>query len=101
MPIWSRQWPFLDYSVQASPLDGGVYGLWKDNELIYIGASSEGGSLRACLVERFSEFPYPEVDHYSWEVSDDPKKRMAQVLEQHQRTYGRSPKLNSQLSGDS
>ncbi len=83
MPIWSRRWPLLDYTVEAAPTDAGVYGLWKDGELIYIGASGPDGSIRESLLAhrlgRHGE-PSRSADHYSWEVANDPKKRAQEVL---------------------
>ncbi len=98
LPLWSRQWPFLDYTVEAAPLDSGVYGLWKDGDIIYIGASDPGASIRARLLEHLKvcdgvTFPHP--DHYSWEVAKDPQQRKAELLVQYQRLHGRLPQLNA------
>ena len=98
MPIWSRRWPFLDYTVDAAPLDAGVYALWKDEELVYIGASNgDNSSIRARLKEHLSgtHGDYTRsADHYSWEVAADPRKREMEVLEQFRRKHGRLPRFN-------
>lgn len=97
MPIWSRKWPFLEYSVKAAPLDQGVFGLWRDNELLFIGSTNRPHSLRMCLLEHFNGQHGEEsrtADHYSWEVAENPDKRKTEVLSDYQRANGRLPKLN-------
>jgi hypothetical protein len=101
LPLWSRKWPFLDYSVAAAPLDAGVYALWKVGEIIYIGASGveARNSIRTRLLEHLKvcdgvTFPLP--DHYSWEVANDPQQRKAELLVEYQRLHGgRLPQLNA------
>ena len=97
MPLWTRKWPFVDYSVEAAPLDPGVYGLWKDGELIYIG-SSDGpeSSIRSRLTEHLRAGMDRRPDHYSWEVAADPAKRRAESLEQFRSLHKRLPRLNSE-----
>jgi hypothetical protein len=94
MPVWSRQWPFLDYTIEAAPLNQGVYGLWQAGELIFVGATDDRTSLRQCLQEHSKTEPRLALDHYSWEVSDDPQTRKLEVLEQFHSRYGRLPRLN-------
>lgn len=98
MPLWTRKWPFLGYSVEAAPMDRGVYALWKDGELIFVGSSdAPGTSIRSHLVHHFSEASRVDAtspDHYSWEVADDPPKRKAEVLAQYEALYGRPPSWN-------
>ncbi len=101
MPLWSRRWPFLDYTIEAAPLDPGVYALWKDGEIIYIGASAAGAgnTIRARLLKHLKvcdgvNLPLP--DHYSWEVANDPQQRKSELLVQFQRLHGgRLPQLNA------
>jgi hypothetical protein len=97
LPLWTRKWPFVDYSVEASPLDAGVYALWKDGELIYIGSSNgPGSSIRSCLMERLRAGMEPRPDHYSWEVAADPHRRKAESLEQFRTLHRRLPRLNGE-----
>jgi hypothetical protein len=95
MPVWSRQWPFLPYTIEAAPLNQGVYGLWQAGELIFVGATDDSTSLRQCLKEHSQSEPRLALDHYSWEVSDDPQTRKLEVLAQFQSRYGRLPRLNT------
>jgi hypothetical protein len=98
MPLWSRKWPFLGYTIESAPLDAGVYGLWQEGELIYIGASDgTTSSLRSRLLEHFAELGKagtPSPDHYSWELSDNPHARQQEVLRQFVDKYGQMPKFN-------
>lgn len=98
MPLWSRQWPFLAYSVEAAPLDAGVYALWRDGQLIYIGCSQgSANSIRSCLLEHFAQSADQSdsaPDHYSWEVADDPQKRKSEMLARYQHLHGRPPLMN-------
>ena len=98
MPLWSRRWPFVAYSVEAAPLDAGVFALWKAGEVVYIG-SSDGprSSIRTELTKHFREHPdeTSRPDHYSWEVADDPPRRKAEMLELFRANHGgRLPILN-------
>jgi hypothetical protein len=95
MPVWSRQWPFFDYTIESAPLNQGVYGLWQSGELIFVGATDGSTSLRHCLMEHSQSKLRFAVDHYSWEVSDDPQTRKLEVLEQFRSRYGRLPRLNA------
>jgi len=99
LPLWTRKWPFVGYSVEAAPLEPGVYGLWKDGELIYIG-SSDGpeSSIRARLMEHLSGAIDPVPDHYSWEVAAHPQKRKNESLEQFRTLHRRLPRLNTEES---
>jgi hypothetical protein len=100
LPIWSRRWPSLDYTIEAAPLDKGVFGLWKNNELIFIGVTDADGSIRQCLMAHHSGEhgnETQEADHYSWEVANDPAERHREVVAQYQRTHGRPPRLNAEV----
>jgi hypothetical protein len=103
LPLWTRKWPFFGYSIESAPLDPGVYGLWKDGELIFIGSSdSDGSSIRSRLVKHFLEADQAGAvvpDHYSWEVADDVHQRKAEVLAQFQGIYGRLPRWNTPPAG--
>jgi hypothetical protein len=100
LPIWSRKWPFLDYTIEAAPLDPGVFALWQDGEIVFIGAGVT--SIRQCLVEHFRGTHGPEnqtADHYSWEVAVDPEERRLEILSQYERLHnGRWPRLNKRDS---
>jgi len=102
LPLWSRRWPFLGYSIEAAPLDSGVYALWKDDKLIYIGVSEESSmSIRSGLLEHFRQSEgkhIPMPDHYSWEVAADPQKRKFEMLEQFRDLHGKLPLLNAHSS---
>jgi hypothetical protein len=101
MPIWSRKWPFLDYTIEAAPLDQGVFGLWQRDELIFLGATTAGTSIRQCVLEHFKGVHGDEsraADHYSWEVADNPEERKSEVLRQFRTLHKRLPRLNKNES---
>ena len=90
----ARRYRFTGVVIAGAPEDQGVYALWDGEELIYYGR----GSIRARLLEHF----HGRVDaltrratHYGWEMCKDPAAREAELLAEHQRLFGRPPRLNA------
>ena len=94
-----RKFPFTGVLVAAAPEEAGVYILWQDEEIIYIGrAAGRGTTIRSRLVDHFSGREGPctrHTTHYSWELSRDPSAREAQLLEEYRTSFRRVPRCNS------
>jgi excinuclease UvrABC nuclease subunit len=91
-----KQFPFSATLIAAAPEEPGVYLLWQDGEVIYIGrAAGHGTTLRSRLVDHFSGREGActrRTTHYSWELSRDPAAREAQLLQEHQARFERVPR---------
>jgi len=80
----------------GAPEEAGVYALWKDDELIFLGRASQGATLRARLAEHLGgSCPCTQgATHYSWELSLQPAAREAEVLREFQARFERLPRCN-------
>jgi hypothetical protein len=97
MPIWSRKWPFIDYTVSAAPQDAGVYALWVQDDIVFIGYTGAGESIRSCLLAHFNGVHgnvTEQADHYSWEIASDPKARRGEVMQTYIENHGVAPRCN-------
>ena len=94
-----KQFPFTAALIAAAPEEAGVYLLWQDGTVIYIGRALGGGTtLRSRLVDHFSGREGPctrQTTHYSWELVRDPAAREAQLLQEHQARHQRPPRCNA------
>jgi len=96
-PEPSRRYRFTRLVLLGAPADAGVYALWAEEELVYYGHATGGQlTIRARLLEHFDgHLPSESVSHYSWELCDDPAERESALLAEHQRMFGRRPRLNA------
>ena len=95
MAIRSPKWFVLAALVAAAPDTPGVFELWDDDELMYVGATrGERPSLRRELVERLLEHD-SAATHFSWEISFDPAARERELLAEYALDYRHPPRLNS------
>jgi excinuclease UvrABC nuclease subunit len=95
----TKQFPFSGVLIAAAPEEAGVYMLWQDGAVIYIGRALGGGTtLRSRLVDHFSGREGActrQATHYSWELVRDPAVREAQLLQEHQARHQRPPRCNA------
>lgn len=97
MPINGKRYPFVEYAVAGAPPDPGVFALWEDDELIYIGAAlGEGATLQSMLKEHLAgAFPCTRTaTHYSWELARNVKTLEQQVLWDFRGSFRRAPRCN-------
>ena len=97
-----KKFPFTGALVAAAPEEAGVYLLWQDVKIIYVGrAGGRGATIRSRLVDHFSGREGPctrDTTHYSWELSRDPATREAQLLAEHKTSFQRVPRCNGRLA---
>jgi excinuclease UvrABC nuclease subunit len=82
----------------GAPEDAGIYALWDGDELIYYGRAQ---SIRARLMDHYQgklDAQTKRATHYGWELCKDPVAREAELLLEHQRQFGKLPRLNSQAA---
>ena len=89
MPIHEPLYRFTAAIVDGAPENAGVYALWQEAEMIYLGRAA---SIRAALLDP------PDctrgASHYSWELSLQPAAREAELLEAFRKRHGRLPRCN-------
>jgi hypothetical protein len=94
VPIHEPLYRFTAAIVHGAPETGGVYALWQDAEMIYLGHS---GSIKVALLghlQRNSPDCSRGATHYSWELSLQPAAREADLLEAFRKRHGRLPRCN-------
>jgi hypothetical protein len=97
-PRPARRYRFRRIVIAGAPDDPGVYALWDGEELVYYGrADGNGTTLRSRLLDLYYADP-KRATHYSWEVCKDPAAREAELLGEHERAYGRRPRLNEKAA---
>ena len=96
MPLGEYRWPFTAALIADAPDSPGVFALWKDDELIYIGRAAGGGGLQKALAAHFSGTNdcTRSATHYSWEMTLQPEQRERQVLAEHYRKRKSIPRCN-------
>ena len=95
----AKQFPFSGALIAAAPEEAGVYLLWQDGAVIYIGRAQGGGTtIRSRLIDHFSGREGActrATTHYSWELVREPAAREAQLLEEHRAKFQRPPRCNA------
>jgi hypothetical protein len=73
MPFEMKRYPFTRPVIEYAPHEqGGVYVLWAEDEVIYIGRTSRSTNIRACLLEHLEGKRggcTRTATHYSWEIT--------------------------------
>jgi hypothetical protein len=94
VPIHEPLYRYAAALVQGAPENAGVYALWQEAEMIYLGHAA---SIKAALLGHLQRNP-PDctggATHYSWELSLRPAAREAALLEAFRERHGRLPRCN-------
>jgi len=93
MAIRSPKWLVLAVLVFSAPDTPGVYELWDDDELIYVGAT-HGGTLREELVHELYDL-HASATHFSLEISFAPARRERELLAEYEAQHHRPPRFNN------
>jgi len=98
MAIAGPSYPFTAVLIGGAPSEAGVYALWENEELIYIGRADGGRStIRERLVSHHAGEHGPwtqRATHYRWELSLRPLARELELLEEYQAAFQRLPRCN-------
>ena len=95
MPIASPRYPFIRGALEGAPADPGVYALYDNGELVYVGLAQPPSGIQARLLEHFFALREPsEVTHYSWEICRDPATRQTELIREHERRHVLPPRFN-------
>jgi hypothetical protein len=94
----TRRYRFTRIVIAGAPEDAGIYALWDGEEIIYYGRAQ---SIRLRLMDHYQgkvDTQTKRATHYGWELCKDPAAREAELLQEHERQFGRLPRLNSQAA---
>src|SRR4051812_45106755 len=95
--IRSPSLPFTEPLVAAAPQTCGVYALWQNGAVIYLGRASAGdATIRTALDEhlRGQAWSALRATRCSWEIADDPERRHAELLKEFETAHRCMPLWN-------
>ena len=93
----ARRYRFTQLVIAGAPDAAGVYALWDGEELIYYGRALGPATIRSRLMDHHHgrvDEQTRRATHYGWEIVKDPAARELELLAEHQRVFGRPPRLN-------
>jgi len=93
----SVAWPFTDAAIDLSPAAPGVFLLYRDGRLIYIGLAVNGSGIRQELEShrRGAGTGTSDATAFTYEPSADPRALHQRYLNLHRQRYGgRLPPAN-------
>jgi hypothetical protein len=93
MAIRGPKWFVIAALVTMAPDTPGVFQLWEDDELVFVG-STRNSTLRTQLVHELLE-SRREATHFSWEITYDPVARENELLAEFELEHHRRPRFNS------
>jgi len=101
MPIQFQSLPFTPSLIEAAPDTVGVFALWQNGGVIYLGKASAGSAtIRKALSEQLSARRLnnggsnPASLRCSWEVADDPDLRYSELLREFEAAHHCVPLWN-------
>lgn len=100
MPIRNPKYRLTRAMVEGAPEEAGVFALWEGDELIYLGRTSPGATIRGRLAEHLEQRCEctRRASHYSWELSLRPEARELELLREFSAQFGRVPKCNAEAA---
>ena len=87
--------------LEHAPDEPGVYGLFDGYELIYIGKTVGGASIKACLLaheDSANKIGDLKATAYTWEITLSPAAREAEILARFREGNGRAPRCQGKAA---
>lgn len=97
MSIRFQSLPFTQPLIDAAPDTLGVFALWQNGGVIYLGKASAGAAtIRKALAEQFQARRWSSSApmRCSWEVADDPDQRHSELLREFEEAHRCAPLWN-------
>jgi hypothetical protein len=87
---------FTEEEVQKVPEDAGIFSLFRERDLVYIGRTPPRATLRNELLHALKMAMAADMlaTHFTWEATAMPKTRAAEELRSYFETWGRLPLYN-------
>jgi hypothetical protein len=105
MPVSGPRYRFNSWQITGAAAAGGVYALWKGDELVYIGRAHDSSpmaqpdadlTIRGRLLGHYTRRIAPhDATHFSYELSAQPAAREAELLLEFQQAHARLPRGNA------
>lgn len=97
MPIRGKKQRFTDTSISNAPECDGVYGIWRNNELMYIGQSGGNSGVKSRLQAARRDKRGKGATSFQVERCKDPSEREKQLLKQYKKLHGGLPRYNDRI----
>ena len=101
MSIKFQSLPFTPSLIEAAPDTTGVFALWQNGGVIYLGKASAGAAtIRKALAEQYTARKWSNCSsgltalRCSWEVADDPDRRHSELLREFEAAHHCAPLWN-------
>ena len=96
MFVTSLKWKFDADSIRGTPRTQGVFGLWDEDEIVYIGATERNIFLPDALREllRLRRQGLIHATHFTWEITITPRSWAGELLRLHFNKHGALPLYN-------
>ncbi|MEA3192863.1 MAG: hypothetical protein QOD26_1196 [Betaproteobacteria bacterium] len=88
--------PFTEKEVMKVPQEAGIFSLFQERDLVYIGRTAPRSNLRADLLHALAVAMADDMlaSHFTYELTPTPKTRASEELRSYYATWGRLPVYN-------
>lgn len=98
MPIRGRKRRFTDTNISDAPQCDGVYGIYRNKELIYIGKGEGKSGVKSRLQAAHQDKRGKgNATSFQFEKSKDASGREKRLLEQYKKAHGKLPRYNDRV----
>jgi len=96
MFITSLKWKLDADSIRGTPRTQGVFGLWDEGEIVYIGATERSVFLPDALTEllQLKRRGVIQATHFTWEITITPRSWAGELMRLHFNKHGALPLYN-------
>jgi hypothetical protein len=100
MFVTSLKWKLDAESIRGTPRTQGVFGLWDEDQIVYIGATERSVFLPDALREllQLKRRGIIQVTHFTWEITITPRSWAGELLRLHFNKHGVLPLYNRPAS---
>jgi hypothetical protein len=100
MFVTSLKWKFDADSIRGTPRTQGVFGLWDEDQVVYIGATERSVFLPDALRELLTlkRRGIIQATHFTWEITITPRSWAGELLRLHFNKLGVLPLYNQPAS---
>jgi hypothetical protein len=100
MFVTSLKWKFDPDSIRGTPRTQGVFGLWDEDQVVYIGATERSVFLPDALRELLTlkRRGIIQATHFTWEITITPRSWAGELLRLHFNKLGVLPLYNQPAS---
>lgn len=100
MFVTSLKWKFDAESIRGTPRTQGVFGLWDEGQIVYIGATARSVFLPDALGELLGlkRRGIIQATHFTWEITITPRSWAGELLRLHCNKHGTLPLYNQPSS---